>query len=131
MYHCMVEVQVTSPEWCDGLAGMGGFAALETLKTRSSSSPCTTVLEAAMMVPELSEFVATAQVPAVIEPSLSCTCCHGLRLYLVKHSIAQNAEPGRAWWILHLVCWACVLCWRHSAFTLPRAMQLSQKTMHS
>ena len=46
---------------CCVLPGMGGFAALEALKTRSSS-PCTTMLEAAMMVPELSEFVSTAQV---------------------------------------------------------------------
>ena len=57
---------------------MGGLGALEALKTRSSS-PCTTVLEAAMMVPELSIFVSTAQVlafppaqrPGLFESSLS------------------------------------------------------------
>ena len=51
---------------------MGDFDALEALKTRSSS-PCTTVLEAAMMVPELSTFVATAQVlefPPAQQPDL-------------------------------------------------------------
>ena len=51
---------------------MGGLDALEALKSRSSS-PCTTVLEAAMMVPELSIFVSTAQVlalPPVTQPGL-------------------------------------------------------------
>ena len=43
---------------------MGGLDALEALET-SSSSPCTTVLQAAMMVPELSIFVSTAQVLAL------------------------------------------------------------------
>lgn len=48
-------------------AGSASFAALDALKT-GSSSPCTPVLQAAMMVPELSTFVATAQVSF-------CLCC--------------------------------------------------------
>ena len=46
-------------------AGTADFGALDALKTSSSSSgssSCTSVLQAAMMVPELSTFVITAQV---------------------------------------------------------------------
>lgn len=66
--------QLTCVAWCV-LPGMGGFAALEALKTKSSSSrPCTSVLEAAMMVPELSQFVATAQVRCcAVAAAVSCT----------------------------------------------------------
>ena len=44
-------------------AGTADFGALDALKTSSSSSSsCTSVLQAAMMVPDLSTFVTTAQV---------------------------------------------------------------------
>jgi len=48
--------------------GTADFSALDGLKTSSSSSSssCTSVLQAAMMVPDLSTFVTTAQVG----------CCH-------------------------------------------------------
>ena len=48
--------------------GMADFHALDALKTSSnsgsssSSSSCTSVLQAAMMIPDLSTFVTTAQV---------------------------------------------------------------------
>lgn len=51
------------------LAGTADFAVLDALKTHSSS-PCTSVLQAAMMVPDLSTFVTTAQVVL----SSSCVC---------------------------------------------------------
>ena len=70
---------------------MGGLDVLEGLKSRSSS-PCTTVLQAAMMVPELSIFVSTTQVlalPPARQPGLfapSPASCPEISARNLKHT---------------------------------------------
>ena len=53
----------TNPQYLPaGAADFGNLDALKTSSSGSSSSSCTSVLQAAMMIPELSTFVTTAQV---------------------------------------------------------------------
>ena len=74
------------------LAGMstGAFPALTALKTSSNSnSPCTSVLQAAMMVPELSTFVTTVQVRPLYSGIYRLSVlkkCYQLDLLVVQHA---------------------------------------------
>ena len=61
--------------------GTADFGALDALKTTSSSSSCTSVLQAAMMVPDLSTFVTTAQV-----------CCRHAYLFCLHDSLISPSH---------------------------------------
>ena len=79
--------------------GADGFGALEALKSSSQgNSPCTTVLQAAMMVPQLSTFVTTAQV------SLSALLT--VMLHLLVTASDNSIEVSD---LLFCTCQTCIL----------------------
>lgn len=62
---------------------MSGFAALTELKVSKPSS-CVTPLEAAKMVPELSDFVQVAMVCSKLKNPRQARCRHAIRTHLAN-----------------------------------------------
>ena len=95
--HFVITCSDTTAEGLCWLAGMSDFAALNELKA-SKPSPCVTPLQAAKMVPELSDFVMVATVGSLclMVACVSCLTCsnslHGLKWVMLLADVMSSCS---------------------------------------